>query len=101
MEIDPVTGLPKDLVAFEDLSKESQNVTVSMTKKRFGKKYTIIEGIDEKNTDIKHIAKSLKSKFSCGGTFKHGRIELQGDYRTKIMEPMKSLGFSPEHIIVK
>ncbi len=101
MEIDPITGLPKDLGAFEEISKESQVISVSMIKKKFGKSYTIIEGLEGKGIDIKHVAKSLKSKFACGGTYKDGRIELQGDYRSRIKEALAKLGFEPENIQVR
>ena len=101
MDVDPITGLPKELGVFEEISKEGQQITVSMIKKKFGKKYTVIEGIDSKDINLKDIAKNLKSKFACGGTYKNGNIELQGDYRSKIKKALVELGFKLENILVK
>ncbi len=101
MDVDPITGLPKELGVFEEISKESQQITISLVKKRFGKKYTIIEGIDSKDINLKDIAKALKSKFACGGTYKNGTIELQGDYRSNIKNALVELGFKSENIVVK
>ena len=102
MEIDPITGLPKELGAFEEISKESQHITVYVEDKRFGKKYTVVEGLDDsKGINPKEIAKKLKRKFACGGTFKNGRVELQGDYRGRIKETLVELGFQIDNITVK
>jgi len=102
MDIDPITGLPKELGAFEEISKESQHIDVYVEEKRFGKKYTVVDGLeDSKGIDPKEIAKKLKRKFACGGTFKDGKIELQGDYRSKIKKFLVELGFQDENITVK
>ena|SRR3989338_7938078 len=102
MEIDPITGLPKELGTFEEISKESQHITVSVEEKRFGKKYTVIEGLaNSKGIDAKEIAKKLKRKFACGGTYKKGLVELQGDYRPKIKSALVELGFNSTNIVVK
>ncbi len=100
-DIDPITGLPKELSAWEDIAKEAQKITVYKTRKKFGKPYTVIEGIDEKSIDIKNVAKQLKNKFACGGTAKNGIIELQGNHHAKVKAELVKLGFSPESIDVQ
>jgi translation initiation factor 1 len=100
-EIDPITGLPKDLGAFESLAKENQKVTVSIIKKKFGKQYTVVEGINEHELDIKDLAKKLKAKFACGGTAKDGVIELQGNHAREIKSELINLGFAPDTIELK
>ncbi len=100
-DIDPVTGLPKDLVSFEDLAKESQKILVKTIKKKFGKKYTLIEGINEHEIDMKDLAKKLKNKFACGGTAKGGNIELQGDHLKAIKNELTLLGFVSDTIEVR
>lgn len=99
-DIDPLTGLPKELGVFEDITKDAQQITVSMIKKKFGKKYTVITGLD-KSIDIKAVAKKLKTKFACGGTYKDDKIELQGDYRGNIKSVLSDLGFNPANVLVK
>ena len=100
-EIDPVTGLPKELGVFDDIKKQDQEITVSVTRKKFGKKYTIIEGINEHEVDLKDLSKKLKTRFACGGTAKDGAIELQGDHRRNMTDELEELGFDAEHINVK
>lgn len=99
-EIDPITGLPKDLGTFENLAKESQKIVASVVKRKFGKQYTIVEGINQHELDIKDIAKKLKAKFACGGTWKGGLIELQGNHIKEIKKELVQIGFSPDTIEV-
>ena len=70
-------------------------------KRKFGKKVTIVEGIDEKQLDLKALTKTLKSKLACGGTSKEGRIELQGNHKVRVKEVLVEMGFSPEMIDMK
>ena len=93
-------GLPKDLCVCETIAKETQKITVKTESKKFGKKYTIIEGIDPKEIDVKDVLKQLKSKFACGGTIKQGKIELQGDHKQQIRPVLIKLGFAPETIVI-
>ncbi len=100
-EICSTCGLPKELCVCETIAKESQKIKVYTIKKKFGKLYTIVEGMDEKEIDLKELSKKLKSKFACGGTAKEGRIELQGDHKQKVMEALVSIGFTPETIEIR
>ncbi len=72
-----------------------------MVKKKFGKQYTVIEGIDTNDIDIKDVSKKLKNKLACGGTAKDGYIELQGNHLQKIPEALMELGFPPETIDIR
>lgn len=67
-------------------------------KRKFGKIVTIIEGVDEKQLNLKDLTKDLKSKLACGGTSKEGRIELQGDHKARVKEVLVGMGFSPDMI---
>lgn len=100
-DICPKCGLPKDLCVCESIAKESQKIEVTTDKKKFGKVYTIINGIDTKEIDIKSLLKKLKSKFACGGTAKEGRIELQGNHKSKVKSILVESGFAPESILVR
>jgi|ETNmetMinimDraft_2_1059921.scaffolds.fasta_scaffold03283_2 translation initiation factor 1 len=97
-EIDPVTGLPKDLGVWETITKESQKIVISLERKKFNKFMTIIEGIDEKEINLKELASDLKSQFACGGTAKDGKVELQGDHSKKVKEKLTKMGFAEETI---
>ncbi len=100
-EICITCGLPTDLCVCESIAKESQRIVVRIEKRKFGKKYTIVEGIDEKEIDLKDLVKKLKNKFACGGTAKGGIIELQGDHIRRVKEVLISMGFAQETIDVK
>jgi translation initiation factor 1 len=101
MTVCPTCGLPKELCVCESIAKETQKITVYMEKKKFGKKYTVIEGIDKKEINLNQLAKKLKAKLACGGTVKEDRIELQGDHKAKVRELLIASGFASETIIVK
>lgn len=100
-EICTTCGLPKELCVCESIAKEAQKIKVYTADKKFHKTYTIIEGIDEKTIDIKDLAKKLKSQFACGGTYKEGKIELQGDHKHKAMDVLVKMGFAPETIEIR
>lgn len=92
-------GLPQDLCVCETIAREQQKITVKVEKRKFGKKYTVIVGIN-KDANIDEIVRKLKSKFACGGTAKNGQIELQGDHKARIKSVLVDLGFPEETIEV-
>ncbi|MEK6853090.1 MAG: translation initiation factor [Nanoarchaeota archaeon] len=92
-------GLPEDLCVCEAIAREQQKINVAIEKRKFGKKYTIISGI-QKEANINEIFKTLKSKFACGGTAKTGKIELQGDHKSRMKSALIELGFPEETIEV-
>ena len=94
-------GLPKDLCVCETIAKESQRIVVKTIKKKFGKKYTVIQGMNQTEIDLKDLAKKLKAKFACGGTAKDGIVELQGDHLRNIKAELVALGFAPDTIEVR
>ena len=100
-EICNTCGLPQELCVCETIAKESQRITVSIIKKKFGKVYTLITGINIHEVDVKEVAKALKNKFACGGTAKDDYVELQGDHRKNIRDELVKLGFVLESIEVK
>ncbi len=92
-EVCPVCGLPKDLCICGTISQESQKIKIYTKKVSFKKMITIINGLDPKTANVKDIAKTLKTKIACGGTYKDGLIELQGDHVDKAKEILIKLGF--------
>jgi translation initiation factor 1 len=101
VEIDPITGLPKELGTWESITKESQEIAISLEKRKFGKTYTVVTGIDEKEVDMGDLTKKLKSKLARGGTSKSSKIELQGNHIQKTKETLLEAGFPPDTIVVK
>ena len=91
-------GLPPEIC--EQLSAEEQIIKIRLEKRRFGREVTIIEGIDEREFNLKRIASQLKSRLATGGTAKDGRIELQGDHRQRVKKLLVDMGFPEENITV-
>ena len=100
-EVCATCGLPKDLCVCDTLALEGQKITISIVKRRFGKLATIVAGLDEKTVDLKDLARKLKTKLACGGTYKNGTIELQGSHVDKVKVELVKLGFNDESIVVK
>ncbi|MBI2650445.1 translation initiation factor [Candidatus Woesearchaeota archaeon] len=100
-EICQICGLVKELCVCETIAKESQKILVYVERKKFNKYYTIVEGIDEKEIDLKDLAKKLKSRLACGGTIKDGKIELQGEHKQKTKKILIEHGFAPSSVEVK
>lgn len=100
-EICTICGLPKELCVCETIAKENVKIEISTIKKKFGKKYTVISGITDKDINLKDITKKLKNFFACGGTTKDGIIELQGEHKQKVKDELVKMGFSPETIEMK
>ncbi|MCL5101016.1 MAG: translation initiation factor [Candidatus Parvarchaeota archaeon] len=92
-EVCSVCGLPKDLCICGTISQESQKIRVYTKRVSFKKVVTIVSGIDPKVADLKSIAKQLKNKLACGGTFKEDLIELQGDHTDKVKKMLVEYGF--------
>jgi len=99
-DICPVCTLPMDLCVCESIAKEDQRVSLFLTKRRFGKLATMVEGIEGKNIDMKAVAKNLKSSLACGGTYKKGVIELQGNHLEKVRKLLIEYGFNEGSITV-
>jgi translation initiation factor 1 len=81
------------------LEKEEKRIKVRLEKRRWGREVTIIEGLE--NSELERTAKLLKNKLACGGTYKDGRIELQGDHRSRVEEILVSMGYPKENIVVE
>ena len=101
MTVCPKCGLVKELCVCETIAKEEQRIEITTIARRFGKLTTMIKGMNQKDIDLKEVAKTLKTKLACGGTVKNGVIELQGDHKQKAKEELLKLGFSQETIDVK
>ena len=100
-EICQICGLVKELCVCETIAKESQKILIYIERKKFNKNYTIVEGIDAKEIDLKDLASRLKSALACGGTIKDGKIELQGEHKMKTKKILIDYGFAPSSIEMK
>ncbi|MFP4143261.1 MAG: stress response translation initiation inhibitor YciH [Thermoplasmata archaeon] len=95
-EVCPTCGLPKEICICEDIAREQQEIEIFTDQRRYGKKVTIVDGIDTSDIDIGELASELKTKCAAGGTTKDGRIELQGDHIDTVKEYLEEKGFPVE-----
>ena len=89
-----VCGLPEELCMCEQIAKEQQQIRILTDTRRYGKVMTVIVGINSSEIDMDDLAKKLKTRCASGGTYKDGKIELQGDHKKKVKEVLEELGFS-------
>jgi len=92
----------------ESSSTEHKKTAISHTQttpllckyeKRNGRSTTIIEGFEKiKKEDIKLIAKSIKQKFSVGGSVKGYSIIIQGNIRSDIMNFLSLMGYKVKRV---
>jgi len=76
----------------ENLDKERTPLKITTVRRAYGKKVTLISGFD-KTTNVKKIAKLLKSRCATGGTIKENIIELQGDQIRRATEILEKEGY--------
>ncbi len=97
VEIDKVTGLPKDLLDFGEITKETQKIKIREIARRFGKIVTMVSGFED-DKEAKRLGKEMKKKLACGGTVKKRVIELQGKHSVKVKEILLKDGYKEEQI---
>jgi translation initiation factor 1 len=97
-DICPTCGLPKEICVCEEIAREQQNISITVDKRRYGKTMTVVDGLNPHDLDMNTLVSNLKSICACGGTIKEGRIELQGDHRTKVKDALEKLGFTVDVI---
>jgi len=97
-EVCPKCGLPKSLCVCGVIEREAKFIKIYTVMRKFDKPITIVEGIDEKSA--KSVSKQLKTKLACGGTFKEGKIELQGNHKERTKQLLKEMGYAEEQIEV-
>jgi translation initiation factor 1 len=89
-------ALAKEATAKQSKRKlgEGQDVRVFLDKKaRRGKAVTVIEGLHLSTEMRDQLAKTLRQKFSAGGTAEKDTIELQGDHVQKVVEYLREQAF--------
>ena len=62
-------------------------------KGRGGKQATIVTGFVADDEAVKQVASQLKRKLGVGGSARGGEILIQGDFRQRVAEELRALGF--------
>ena len=79
----------------ETLPPGRQKLIVGIDRRnRGGKQVTLVSGFVGKADDLKELGRTLKTRLGVGGSAKEGEITIQGDFRDKVVEILKSLGYN-------
>lgn len=81
--------------------QEGEVIKIRLERRRGARQVTIVEGIDSRLYNHKELVSILKSRLACGGTYKEGRIELQGDQRYKVRDMLVEMGFPAPNMLVE
>lgn len=79
----------------QTLEAKSQKLRVRIEKNgRGGKTVTIVSGFVGRENDLKELGKALKSKCGVGGSAKDGEVLVQGDFKQRVIEILRAMGYS-------
>ncbi|MBN2781604.1 MAG: translation initiation factor [Campylobacterales bacterium] len=89
---------PGSKISNEILEPSKHQLYFSKEKRR-GKTVTLVGVFRLSDKDAKEILKKLKKKLGCGGAFKDGFMEFQGDIKDSLREYLTENGFTfkPKH----
>ena len=77
------------------LPKNRQRLRLRIEKNgRGGKTVSIVSGFVGAESDLKELAKMLKVKCGVGGSVKDGEIVIQGDFKDRLIQMLKSDGYT-------
>ena len=98
-----VCGLPKELCVCTDIEKTSSTIDIRFERRKYGKLWCIVSGVDVSAQELKPIVKAIKNKMACAGTIKGTNIEVlygRNDRTKELIEVLVSLGFDRDSIRV-
>ena len=90
---------PRKSKIVSEILEPSKHQLFFSKEKRRGKTVTLIGEFFLKKDDASKLLKTLKKKLGCGGVFKDGFMEFQGDLKEKIRPFLvdENFRFKPKH----
>lgn len=102
MSKDLFSGLPDELQdLISDVEKSTTSVEIKIERRKYGKFWAVISGLDLSNNDLKVLLKTIKNKLACGGTLKDKNIEIllgKTDKSQNLIEVLVNEGFDSDSI---
>jgi len=80
-----------------EILEPSKHFLIFKKEKRRGKTVTLIGEFYLPNNDATAILKTLKKKLGCGGSYKDGWMEFQGEIKDKVRELLVQNEFRFKH----
>ena len=77
----------------QEMKEPSKHFLVFKKEKRRGKVVTLVGEFFLGKEDANSTLKTLKQKLACGGTYKDGWMEFQGELQEKLRVNLMELGF--------
>ncbi len=84
---------PRKSVISGEILEPSKHFLVFKKEKRRGKTVTLVGEFHTPQNDSEALLKALKKKLGCGGTFKDGWMEFQGELKDKLRALLAQDGF--------
>lgn len=84
---------PRKTQISNEILEHSKHFLLFKKEKRRGKTVTIVGEFQLSQADATLILKTLKKKLGCGGIYKDGWMEMQGELKEKLRELLLKEGF--------
>lgn len=97
----PVCGLPTELCVCQEVEKTSSLIEIKVEKRKYGKMWAIVSGVDTDNDRLKEIVKNIKNRLAVAGTIKGKNVEIlfgKTDKTKLLVEILISEGFNKDSI---
>lgn len=94
---DHVPTADEEVVEENELRMQQEEI-ICKFEKRNGKPHTILEVVNGSDENLKLLSKEIKKLLGVGGSYKEGKIIIQGNYRDKIMQFLKDKGFKVKRV---
>ncbi|MCK4875137.1 MAG: translation initiation factor [Sulfurimonas sp.] len=88
---------PRKTSVSNEILEPSKHFLFFKKEKRRGKTVTLVGEFQLPKTDAATTLKTLKKKLGCGGSFKDGWMEFQGELKDKLRPLLINEGFRFKH----
>lgn len=98
-----VCGLPNELCVCQEVDKTASLIEIKVERRKYGKFWAVVSGIDTDPQRLKEIVKSIKNKMAVAGTIKGKNVEIlfgRSDKTKILIAQLEKEGFSKDSIHV-